>query len=716
MFILRVLTCIIVFSIATYAAAQQDRRNDTTQLTIMAFNAEFLWDGVEPEEGIVNFPWRGSPDEALEHMQEIAQAIVKHNPDIVSLAEIENREALDLLNTTFLAGRGYNAYLIDGADSATGQDVALLTRVDPEVFKRDNSRESIGSRTYGVSKNYYAKFNLGEMKFSLVGLHFLARPLDERRKAKREAQARVIRNRAQNLANDGYPPIVLGDFNDYDGQVLDHDQNEPITNVLRIIRDMSPDNQDDDLLNVASRIAPAQRFTSWWDKNENGEVDRPDELTSIDHILVSAPLIPHLREVVFDPDHDPRQVSDHFPIVIVLETPARETETSTSQLRIKSLLPNPVGDESQNEAATLINLGTAEVNLSGWTLRDRVHTSWDLSGVGSVGSTPVVIRRNGQPMAMNNRGDTIDLVDPSGNVAHSVTYHSTTEDELIEVALVETPREEPREPDPDSNTSTNSTHIRIMAANITSGNHQSYDPGHGIRIFQGLKPDIVLIQEFNYKDNSETNLEEFVQEAFAAEFHYYREPEATIPNGVISRWPILQSGKWEDPESPNREFAFAKIDIPGSKDLWAVSLHLLTRNASTRNTEAIELLNRIRAEIPPEDYLVIGGDLNTDRVGESALDTLDNVVDLTHQPSDRNGRIGTNASRRKPYDWVMPDDDLAPFHVAVKIGAQTFPSGLVFDSRVFAPLSLVAPVQQNDSGAPQMQHMAIIKDFRVPVD
>ena len=37
--------------------------------------------------------------------------------------------------------------------------------------------------------------------------------------------------------------------------------------------------------------------------------------------------------------------------------------------------------------------------------------------------------------------------------------------------------------------------IRIAAGNISSGNGQDYDQGHGIRIFQGVKPDIILIQE-----------------------------------------------------------------------------------------------------------------------------------------------------------------------------------------------------------------------------
>lgn len=48
--------------------------------------------------------------------------------------------------------------------------------------------------------------------------------------------------------------------------------------------------------------------------------------------------------------------------------------------------------------------------------------------------------------------------------------------------------------------------IRIMAANTTSGNGQDYDLGHGNRIFQGLDPDIALVQELNYLNNTPTDL------------------------------------------------------------------------------------------------------------------------------------------------------------------------------------------------------------------
>ncbi len=40
--------------------------------------------------------------------------------------------------------------------------------------------------------------------------------------------------------------------------------------------------------------------------------------------------------------------------------------------------------------------------------------------------------------------------------------------------------------------------LRVAAANLTSGNQQSYDPGNGIRILQGINADVVLMQEVNY--------------------------------------------------------------------------------------------------------------------------------------------------------------------------------------------------------------------------
>ncbi len=97
--------------------------------------------------------------------------------------------------------------------------------------------------------------------------------------------------------------------------------------------------------------------------------------------------------------------------------------------------------------------------------------------------------------------------------------------------------------------------VRIMAANTTSGNLQSYAPGDGIRIFQALDPDIALIQEFNYGTNSSADLRGFVDLAFGPEFAYQVEGgNEQIPNGIVSRYPIIQAGEWIG-EPPKRRHA-----------------------------------------------------------------------------------------------------------------------------------------------------------------
>lgn len=259
--------------------------------------------------------------------------------------------------------------------------------------------------------------------------------------------------------------------------------------------------------------------------------------------------------------------------------------------------------------------------------------------------------------------------------------------------------------------------IRIMAANITSGNGQSYDAGHGTRIFQGLDPDIVLIQEFNYGNNSASEISNYVSSTFGSSFQYYREGGAQIPNGIISRYPILSSGEWDDPEVSNRDFAWAQIDIPGTPHLWAISVHLLTANAGVRNTEAVALKNFILSKnIPSSDYIVLGGDFNTGSRSESAFGTLSSLFKTSSpHPKDQQGKEGTNATRSKPYDGVYLSHNLVPLQVPTVVGTASFTSGLVFDSRVFSPLSAASPVQSGDSGSSNMQHMAVIKDVAVPV-
>lgn len=257
------------------------------------------------------------------------------------------------------------------------------------------------------------------------------------------------------------------------------------------------------------------------------------------------------------------------------------------------------------------------------------------------------------------------------------------------------------------------TRLRLMAGNLTTGS-QNYDNGEGTRIFQGTRPDVAMIQEFKYGGNSPAEIRSWVTEAFGPEFSYYRGSSGNIPNGVVSRYPILSSGDWVDSRVSDRAFTWARIDIPGSKHLFAVSVHLLTSSAGNRQAEAAQLVSLIRANVPAGDYLTISGDFNTGSRTEAAISTFSAVTTTSGPfPVDRNGNGGTNASRAKPYDWVLVSPDLHALGTAAVFGNSSFPSGLVADTRVYSPISELAPARTSDSGGSQMQHMGVVRDFEI---
>ena len=271
---------------------------------------------------------------------------------------------------------------------------------------------------------------------------------------------------------------------------------------------------------------------------------------------------------------------------------------------------------------------------------------------------------------------------------------------------------------------TTNTTIRIMAANTSSGNNQRYE-APGIRIFKGLAPDVVAIQEFNYSStngagiNTTAALREMIDSAFGTNFVYYRESGKTIPNGIISRYPILSSGVWDDTQLTDREFVWARIDIPGTNDLYVVSIHMKASSGSeaTRASQATALKTLIQSNFPTNAFIIVAGDTNIGSSSEDALTTFTSFLRDTPIPTDgfsnSSTNMNTNAGRSERYDYVFPSPSLNSNRVATVVGTKTFANGLVFDSRVYSPLSDVSPVQSGDSGVTGMQHMAVVKDFKI---
>jgi endonuclease/exonuclease/phosphatase family metal-dependent hydrolase len=256
------------------------------------------------------------------------------------------------------------------------------------------------------------------------------------------------------------------------------------------------------------------------------------------------------------------------------------------------------------------------------------------------------------------------------------------------------------------------TRVRIATANLTTGNFQNYDAGEGIRLIQGTDPDILLVQEFNYLSNDAASFTAFATATCGSSCAVVRGPAAQIPNGIVSRYPVLSSGSEPDPGVTNRTLVWAQIDVPGSRDLWAMSVHFRTANPTARNAEAIAVLNFFQSNVPSGDLAVLGGDFNTDVRTEPAVMTLSAIFrTAAPYPADQSANANTNAPRTKPYDWILADGDLDAIEVPLLLGLNVFVGGAVIDSRVHTPLADIAPALQSDSGAASMQHMLVAKDY-----
>lgn len=305
-----------------------DRRLDVNRFRLVQYNVEWLF--IDQYNGCPgsSCSW-ANQTEANTHLDWVVNVLDELDGDYINFCEIEGCDELSMLKS--LTSSAYNPYLIKGTDSSTGQNVGVLTKIDPETdLMRNEDRGSYpipGSTcgytgtpgTSGVSKHYYTTMQINKIPIAIVGAHLLAYPTDSSRCASREAQALVLQETIAQLSAKSYEVIVLGDFNDYDGTVLDINDNKPISQVLEILKgNTGPYAHQYNLQPVSSMITQSERYTEWWDENSNCKQDKSD-LSMIDHILVSEGLYGKISNVFAY--HGYTQYcstynSDHWPVVV----------------------------------------------------------------------------------------------------------------------------------------------------------------------------------------------------------------------------------------------------------------------------------------------------------------------------------------------------------------------------------------------------------------
>jgi endonuclease/exonuclease/phosphatase family metal-dependent hydrolase len=318
--------------IAILCGSPVARTADPAPLRIAAFNLEWMTESASENRAA---PWK-SEGELEAHRRVVANILAKVAADIVCVEEVTSRAALrKLANEPALKPIGYRLLHVESEDTGTGQDVAFLVspRVRVVSFGGAEIRrlaDTLAGRPIDMRKGdprrqrltKHALVCIESPKICLLGLHLLAHPDDRYRTAKRETQARIAANliRTEIVAKD-YAPIVLGDFNDFDPSVGGPSEYKDVKrNVLAIVRDFDTTKPGPELFNAASRISPeSERWSAWWDKNENSVRDSTDPVSLIDHVLIDKSLEKRVTKAEIRHDLHKGEASDHWPIVVDLK-------------------------------------------------------------------------------------------------------------------------------------------------------------------------------------------------------------------------------------------------------------------------------------------------------------------------------------------------------------------------------------------------------------
>lgn len=312
------------------------------KLRIVTFNPEILAAPGTHYSRLERFRWDFA---RRQHFERIAAIIESLDPDILNLVECTSVEAVDYL-IQILHEKGmtdYKGYHVESNDKFTSMDVAVITKFEPTTIDgqpirimaspagdmtwRENFTyvdERSGkqrSQTAGLDRHGVYLIEAKGQKLGFLGVHFKSNPEDGYSNARRTAESLIAQRIIQKeIVDRGFTPIVLGDLNDYDPDVPDRDDTRAAaTKVIANLKDYDPAAPGPEMVNAASKIARvADRYSSVWDRNENGAEDPDDVRTMIDHILLHKSLMPHVRRAFISHASD-ITASDHFPIVVDLE-------------------------------------------------------------------------------------------------------------------------------------------------------------------------------------------------------------------------------------------------------------------------------------------------------------------------------------------------------------------------------------------------------------
>ena len=185
-------------------------------LTVMSINTEWFWDEEKPHEGNKPFGPKGKPPTTKQvelKALALAQFINQNNADIVGLAEVEGRSVVKRI-IPYLNGE-WNIAFRQGRDSRTGQDVAVITKLDLIAGTVTNFPDSKGvykGKQARPAKVLGVGLRQNEQKYFVVMTHFVSK--QNKNDKKRSAQANAVARAVVKQRSSYDHVIVMGDMND----------------------------------------------------------------------------------------------------------------------------------------------------------------------------------------------------------------------------------------------------------------------------------------------------------------------------------------------------------------------------------------------------------------------------------------------------------------------------------------------------------------------
>lgn len=335
------LTCLGLVLLNPSLALSAEPSSSIDRLRIVTFNAQCLAAPNTKASRIPRFRWDLA---RVDHLERVANVIETLEPDILNLLEVTSSDAVAAL-VKLLHAKGlskYRGFHVESNDKFTGFDVALITCHEPdnvdgelirclvsptgdmtwrERYQYTDADGKTHDKQTTLARHAVYGFTFGEVRLGFLGLHLKADPSDARSNSRRSSETKIARRMIQQeIVDRGYLPIVLGDLNDYDPDVPDRDQMRVTkTTVLVDLKNYDPSTPEAELVNPADRIVRLEdRYTSHWDRNENGIADSMDVYTMIDYILLPKPLVPAIKRVFVSRCFG-LATSDHWPVVVDLD-------------------------------------------------------------------------------------------------------------------------------------------------------------------------------------------------------------------------------------------------------------------------------------------------------------------------------------------------------------------------------------------------------------